>query len=304
MTAQGMRAYLVKMGGILGPALSLTLMNAQAEYLKTGSWEPIDDKHAALFTLIFDRIVPALEGHDGLIVRMSQKCGTNGPKALHWLTIQLDPQTEASSVLKLIQVFQKQLSSDNMISDMQQLISANDTLAGSDFHLNAKIISSLLLAKLPSAHTATRASIVQRAEIPSPDDIITIFTTTLGFDAAGQESTNPSTFRPSAFAAFPAKPKSCRNCDSTEHLADKCPKPKAACEACGLFAGHLPKYCLVINDTPLPTAWDEVRKAGVLEKRKAYKELKNNNSANMCYPHDSAGDFNEDFWTALRQANQ
>ena len=191
MTAQGMRAYLVKMGGILGPALSLTLMNAQAEYLKTGSWEPIDDKHAALFTLIFDRIVPALEGHDGLIVRMSQKCGTNGPKALHWLTTQLDPQTEASSVLKLIQVFQKQLSSDNMISDMQQLISANDTLAGSDFHLNAKIISSLLLAKLPSAHTATRASIVQRAEIPSPDDIITIFTTTLGFDAAGQESTKP-----------------------------------------------------------------------------------------------------------------
>ena len=313
MTPQGMRAYLVKVRGILGPALSQTLMAAQAQYLKTGSWEPVDDRHEALFTHIFDRIIPALEGHDGLIVRMSQKCGTNGPKALDWLTKQLDPQTEASAVLKLIKIFQAKLSEGDLISDIQQLISLNDTLAGDEFHLNAKIVTSLLLAKLPPAHIHARASIVQRQDLVSPDELIDILTSTLGFDKAADASSSSTAFQvtPTSFAAVSSNPysksdKRCLNCDSDKHPSSKCTQPTVACDACGLFAGHLAKYCLVKNDSPLPTSWDEARKATMLSKRAAYKKMQEENAnqrqANMCIPVQE--EFSENFWDALYEANK
>ena len=140
-TPSGMQAFLIKLPGILGNNLTQTLFDAQENFQSTNSWEPPTTKAAALFAYIFHRIVPALEGNDDLLLRMAQACKTNGPQAIHWLDHELDPKSEATAVLRVINIFNKQIKDDSAVADMQNLISTNNTLQGSDFFLNHKVVS-------------------------------------------------------------------------------------------------------------------------------------------------------------------
>ena len=217
-TAQGMRVFLIKIPSILGPHLSQTLMAAQRKYASTNSWEPESDNQKLLFQHIFNRLIPCLDGQDALILRMNRNC------------------------------------------DMENMLTANDALVDTEFHLNAKLLSALLIAKLPPSLLPTRAAIIQQTALPAPQDLISIMKAQIGFDAAASAATSTPSFA-TAFIASNANPyakfdKRCLNCDSSEHASSKCPKPTTPCDACGLFAGHLAKYCLVKNDSPLPTSWD------------------------------------------------
>ena len=69
-------------------------------------------------------------------------------------------------------------------------------------------------------------------------------------------------------------PKLCHNCESTDHWASACDKPKAACDICGKDAGHLTKYCFVSGDQPPPAWMSEQQKKTLLEKRSIYKMAK------------------------------
>ena len=82
-SAQGMRAFRMKIPMILGPNLNETLKNAETQFSVTKTWDPTTHKLHNLYEHIFNRIVPALENHDDLLVRMGEACGTNGPHALH-----------------------------------------------------------------------------------------------------------------------------------------------------------------------------------------------------------------------------
>ena len=92
-TPQGIRAFNIKLPAILGTNLYTTLQAAQDRYSAFSSWEPVDEKQARLYQHIFNLFVPALEGNDDLLVRMSDDCGTNGPQALYWLQQELDPSS-------------------------------------------------------------------------------------------------------------------------------------------------------------------------------------------------------------------
>ena len=120
-TAQGMRAFLIKIPSLIGPHLTQTLLAAQENYRNTASWAPADTKHEALFQHIFNRLVPALEGNDPLLVRMSQACGTNGPLAINWLSTQLDPKSESSSLLQVITIINTNISDRAAIADIPSM---------------------------------------------------------------------------------------------------------------------------------------------------------------------------------------
>ena len=299
---QGMRAFNMKVPIILGPLLTETLKTARLIHQVQGTWEPETPKLASLYEHIFNRIVPALDGHDDLLVRMGENCGTNGPYALFWLQDTIDPNNDATSIQKLINIFGTSVSDSDPVSSFEHLISLNNSLAG-NFHLHPVVITAILLAKLPVQHASLRDISIQHGTLPQPETFMAQLKSSIGFQSAAvSASRNLCDQSNSAFTALPQfsnqRPKLCFNCDSTEHTTKKCDKPRQACDICGVFAGHLAKYCLVKNDKPIPDDWNDIRKQELLSKRVAYKRM-TTNGANLCIPADIDDQFPEHFWDKL-----
>ena len=301
-TPSGMQAFLIKLPGILGNNLTQTLHDAQHQFVSTQSWAPTTTAQAALYTHIFNRVVPALEGNDSLLVRMAQACTTNGPQAIAWLKAELDPQTESSAVLRVIKLFTKTIDDESAIADVQSIISSNDTLAGSDFFIHPKLLSALLLAKFPPSLVATRAAVIQQPTLPSPQSLVSMAQTAFGFDyaaAAATASAMPSVSH-TAFAFASQYP--CINCDSVKHTSAACTQPPTPCDACGVVAGHMAKHCFVKNpDKPLPKAWDPARKQAMAQKRDQYRIAANKpTSMLICAPASTdSQEFDDNFWEMM-----
>ena len=299
---QGMRAFNMKVPVILGPLLTETLKTAKMIHQVQGTWAPETPKLASLYEHIFNRIVPALDGHDDLLVRMGENCGTNGPLALSWLQETIDPSNDATSIQKLINIFGTSVSDSDPVSSFEHLISLNNSLAG-NFHLHPVVITAILLAKLPVQHASLRDISIQHGTLPQPETFMAQLKSSIGFQSAAvSASRNPYDPSASSFAVLPhsfnQRQMLCFNCDSTKHTTKKCDKPRQACDVCGVFAGHLAKYCLVKNDKPIPEDWDDNRKTDLLSKRAAYKNMKTH-SANLCIPADFDEHFPESFWNGL-----
>ena len=302
---QGMRAFRMKIPVILGPNLTETLKNAETQFFVSKSWEPSTAKLYSLYEHIFNRIVPALENHDDLLVRMGEACGSNGPFALHWLQEELNPGGSASSIAKLITLFTTDIDYDEPATSLQNLLSENNTLLG-DFHLNPIIIAALMLAKLPPSLESVRDLGIQQPNLPSPQAIISQVKTSVQFKkaaVAAASSKNVFAIASSKPLHPPSRNALCFNCDTTDHPPGKCDKPTVPCDVCGIFAGHLEKYCLVKNNHPLPKGWDSDRKAVMESKRAAYKNMNNKpspNAAVLCVPVQE--EFSDNFWESITKS--
>ena len=83
---------LIKFRAKLGPNLATTLKHA----LVRKDLTLVDTKEEALFSLIHDALVPCLEGHDKLLLKMERHCGENGPASVKWLMSELDASSTAT----------------------------------------------------------------------------------------------------------------------------------------------------------------------------------------------------------------
>ena len=219
-TPQGLRAFSIKLPGILGPNLHATLKAANTHYANHSSWTAQDERQEALYEHIFNRLVHALEGHDDIIVRMHDECGVNGPLALSWLKNDIDPSSNASSIQKVLHIFKTHISDSSPITDMQKIVTINASLNGA-FQLNPALLTVLLIAKIPKSLASARESIIQQDSLPNPNSLISKIKSSLSFsDAAAEASSSSTNYQDrmaSSFAAMPqSKPmnKICFNCES------------------------------------------------------------------------------------------
>ena len=303
-TPQGVRAFNIKLPAILGINLFTTYAAALDHFHASDSWEPGDEKTARLYEHIFNQFVPALEGHDDLLVRMNEECGTNGPQAINWLLQELDPSSKAASIQKVLRVFNTTVTDDNPLQPVQSMISMNSTLT-KPFQLDPSLLSILIVSKFPASLSSLCEHIIQQDDVPKPTVLISKLKTSISFQSAAAAA-SPLSSDAAFIAAKPPyapKPKVCINCESPLHVKESCDKPPTPCDVCGLFAGHTSQFCLIKNGRPFPDNWDERRKANMQAKRDQYKSrasLSTGAAAVVCLPISSSdGEFSDNFWEMM-----
>ena len=122
--------------------------------------------------------------------------------------------------------------------------------------------------KLPAELNNVRDNVIFDDALPSLDELIGKVQSAVNFKPAMR------TDAPMAFASFGTqrgRQASCYNCDGP-HNRGGCTLPKASCDECGQGAGHLSKYCFIINyDRALPPSIVGEAVAKIEKKREAYK---------------------------------
>ena len=301
LTPEAWRAFAVRFPAMLGPCLAETFRHS----LAAQHFHPSDNKLKALHGHIFDHLVLALEDFDSLVVEMSAECGTDGPRAFHFLMVRLDPQSTATSIVSLIDLLTKPLDPEAVPASIRAKIALNAKLP-TDLKLPPQVMSVLTLIQLPDQFTQLRDIVIERDSVPSVTDLVTKVENMHTMQSAASSAPRPpGTIMLSAGGTYAdaAKKKQCVNCDATSHFTYQCKATRSECNECGPNAGHLPKYCLVQSDQPFPRSMAPEKVTELQAKRDAYK-ARNATQVNMLVCKPAVADDDEDFWSRLGQGKQ
>ena len=259
-TAKGWSAFEMLFKAHLGSQLSASLNMAMVNKMMVAT----DARQAALFKHIFDRLVIALENETDLIESIAENCmADNGIEAFLHIKQLMVGQSTASSIMGIDKIITASIGSNTHV-DASAIVSTNASLAD-DVRLTDRVISTIILSKLPMEHVTLRDIVIERDELPTTKALLekikqrTTFATTRGETSA-----------PVTLTARNMSTSICFNCGERGHYTQDCSKPKLPCELCGTV-GHIKKFCFVQNDRLLPSNWSEDRKAEIAKKRADYK---------------------------------
>jgi hypothetical protein len=266
-TPQGYRAFCIKLKAKIGPNLKATLRHAMLHE----DFDPGDTRTENLHSLIYDEIVKGMDGHDALMIRMTDACGEFGPKCLDWLQKQLDPKDTASALATLMAIITEPIGAE-VVKGVEAKIDLNNTL-NSDLKLTDNVLAALVLTKMPVDLRHLRDIIVEKDELPTMENLLLKIKNAMLF--ATPTPTPPPVHSYAMMAAPSMRPelgkKKWVNCNSEHHVRVACDMPKADCKYCGPKAGHLSEHCFVGKTTVLPSYLSDERKADILAKREALK---------------------------------
>ena len=289
-TPNGARAFAVKFPAALGPLLAKVLKIALGNLDRDIDYRPKEANTVRLHDMINDYLVRCLEGHDELLIRMTQETQGDGPAGFKWLLDDIDPKSSISAISTLMSVLTTPIDGD-VIASMNAKISDNASLP-EHLSLKASILTVLLLVKLPDEFATLKAVVVEKDTLPTVKELVTSVTKSTQL---AKISGTPMNSHASFAFVRNNHSKVCFNCDdkSGNHFHSTCPKPKQACFVCGTDAGHLNKHCLAQSDREIPASLPESTKEKILKNRIAWKQgtFKKDEHANFMA--------DENFWEEL-----
>ena len=261
--AKGFKVFVRKFQSALGTHYQKVITYAIA----TDNLEPVDPRAIELHGKVYDMLVGTFtDAHDDILLDMETYCNALGPKALQWLKARYPSSDLPTALGNMMSVWNGTISSNAVVADINGIVTLN--ASAERLRIPDELLCALLLMKLPAEFNNVRDNVIFDDALPSLDELIGKVQSAVNFKPAISATAHM------AFAGIGTqrgRAQACYNCDGP-HSRGACPLPSAACDECGQNAGHISKYCFVINyDRALPSSIQPDAAAKIEKKRAAYK---------------------------------
>ena len=246
---------------VLQSSMNAALRSLVMDHIKTGQLKPYTSDESDAYELVFNELIQRLEAEPDLIELISDKVETgNGIHALSVLRSKFAGNTPAKSLTVLGEMITIDLDSDPFVG-AQRIVSLNSQLADDERFPN-KLVTALVLHKLPASYSNLRDSTIASGTFPAPAALVD-----------GIEQLKPFVEKAKS-VSFASRGSQilCFNCDVRGHPVAECSQAKVDCDICGTQAGHLPKYCLVKNGKEIPASFAPAQREKIQRLREEYKK--------------------------------
>ena len=262
-TPRGWKAFDMVFKSKLGAPLRETLDQALQNKVNN-KVTSFNAKHLALFAHIRDRLIALLVNEQDIVAELAEHCDPdNGVDQYLYLQNKFIGATIAKTVTVFESIINTTFNGD-IVDQCRRIVSDNNTMIE---RLPDVLLVTLIICKLPDNFHTMKTMLINGNAFPTPSELIDIIENNVAFEKSAMAA---PFVRPSTFTIAT---RSCINCGTPGHIANKCPQPKATCSDCGGL-GHIAAYCLVAKDTPPPIWMTEAQKKNLLERREAYKANK------------------------------
>ena len=241
-------------------SMSQPLRHLVQSHMLTGQLKPNDADETLAYDIVWNGLITRLESEPDLITLLARECDTgNGVQALGVLHSKFAGNTAAKSLSVLNEMITFTIDADP-VAGAQRIQALNSQLAA-DEQFTEKLLSALILVKLPSSFANLRDGTITGGIIPSLSSLIDQIEQLAPFVAPVDTARDVNLSQRLPF---------CYNCNTRGHQSRECKSAPVDCDACGPKAGHLPQYCLVKNGKELPPSFTPAQRDAILAKRDAW----------------------------------